>query len=62
LLASLSDEWAICEAKYFIGEKNLLEGRTDLAYQRFKEVVDTCPYDIPPVWQAQWYMRKVRAP
>ena len=61
LLLSLTDKWAICEAKYFIGQKNLLEGKTDRANRRFKEVVETRPYDIPPVRLSTWYVRDTKA-
>lgn len=59
LMAAAADEWQKCEARYYIAEKNALDGEVDKANYQFKTIAKACPYPIESSWRSEYYARQL---
>lgn len=61
LLGTAADEWQKCEARYYIAEKNALDGKVDKANDQFKAIAKACPYPIESSWRSEYYARRLES-
>jgi hypothetical protein len=59
LMAAAADDWQRCEARYYIAEKNFLDGKVDKANEEFKAIAKACPLPIESSWRSEYYARRL---